>query len=61
MELLEVMKQRHSVRRYTDKVIEKDIRIELERCIEEVNAESVIPSGFELAPSISEHLNDSEN
>lgn len=40
MELLEVMKQRHSVRRYTDKVIEKDIRTELERCIEEVNAES---------------------
>ena len=40
MELLDVMKQRHSVRRYTDKVIEKDIRTELERCIEEVNAES---------------------
>ena len=40
MELLDVMKQRHSVRRYTDKVIEKDIRTELECCIEEVNAES---------------------
>lgn len=39
MEILELMKQRHSVRQYTDRKIEEDIRIKLQNLIKECNAE----------------------
>lgn len=40
MELLEIMKARHSVRQYQDRKIEADIRKELAVCVEECNKES---------------------
>lgn len=40
MDMLEVMKARHSVRRYTDKKIEGDIRIHLQKAVEACNRES---------------------
>ena len=40
MELLDIMKQRHSVRQYQNKKIEENIRAELEACLAECNEES---------------------
>lgn len=40
MEMIEVMKSRHSVRSYTDKKIEGKVKSELIACIEECNKES---------------------
>ncbi|MBQ8596398.1 MAG: nitroreductase [Lachnospiraceae bacterium] len=40
MELLEIMKARHSVRKYLDKKIEEDVRRELSALAEECNRES---------------------
>lgn len=40
MDMLEVMKARHSVRRYTDKKIEGDIHIHLQKAVEACNRES---------------------
>lgn len=40
MELLDIMKQRHSVRQYQSKKIEENIRAELEVCLAECNEES---------------------
>lgn len=40
MELLELMKKRHSVRSYTDQRIDGETRNELLRCVEECNQES---------------------
>lgn len=40
MEILELMKLRHSVRRYTDKPIPEDIRGKLDDCCAELNAQS---------------------
>ena len=37
MEILEIMKQRHSVRQYTDRVIEQDKRVVLDTLIKEIN------------------------
>ncbi|MCM1088300.1 MAG: nitroreductase [Muribaculaceae bacterium] len=40
MEILELMKQRHSVRQYTERKIEEDIRIKLQKLVEECNVGS---------------------
>lgn len=40
MELLEIMRERHSVRQYQDKKIEENIRKELAACMDECNKES---------------------
>ena len=40
MEILEIMKNRHSVRQYKDQTIEESKRVELDSYIEEVNKES---------------------
>lgn len=47
MELLDVMKQRHSVRRYTDKVIEKDIRTESDTLEETIVTTGQIGHGMD--------------
>lgn len=39
MDIMEIIRQRHSVRQYTDKVIPDDIRRELDRYTEELNKE----------------------
>lgn len=40
MELSEIMKQRHSVRQYTDRAIEPEKRAELDRLVKEINGKS---------------------
>lgn len=40
MDILQAMKERHSVRSYTDRKIDEDIQKELNKVIEECNAES---------------------
>lgn len=40
MELLDIMRERHSVRQYQDRKIEANIRKELGACLEECNKES---------------------
>lgn len=40
MELLDIMRERHSVRQYQDRKIEENIRKELEACLDDCNKES---------------------
>lgn len=40
MDILEIMKSRHSVRQYTDQAIEETNRTEINSCIEQLNKES---------------------
>lgn len=40
MDILDIMKNRHSVRQYTDRIIEPDKRDEINSCAAEINAES---------------------
>lgn len=40
MEMLEIIKQRHSVRQYTDKIIEDEKRIILNKLIDEINQDT---------------------
>ncbi len=37
MDLMELMKERHSVRQYTDRPIEEEKREAINRCVEEIN------------------------
>ncbi len=45
MDLMELMKERHSVRQYTDRPIEEEKREAINRCVEEINQEA---SGHEV-------------
>ena len=55
MDLLEAMEKRHSVRAYTDKELEKEVRGQLEEFIQQCNRESGLhmqlvvnePKGFD--------------
>ena len=40
MDIMEIMKQRHSVRQYKDQAIEPEKKNEINACIKEINAES---------------------
>ena len=40
MDMLQLMKERHSVRQYKDKPIEQEKRAEIDRLISEINSES---------------------
>ena len=48
MDMLQLMKERHSVRQYKDKPIEQEKRAEIDRLISEINSEPIKPYSKKL-------------